>query len=61
MGTVRLWLSDDRPGERERERERLSVRLQPTVAKPGKPDKYNVAADLTYTSSDQMSGYDNTR
>ena len=29
-------------------------------AKHAKPDKYNVAAELTYTSSDQMSG-DNTR
>ena len=52
--TDRLWLSGDRPGGRERERERedknpLSVGLQCgrvwAEAKPGKPDKYNVPAD----------------
>ena len=71
--TVRVSLSDDRREiEKEKERERESKILLVLAyswrvpwlclswAKHAKPDKYNVAAELTYTSSDQMSG-DNTR
>ena len=65
---VSLWeLSALLADERERESKILLVFaysrlcLWPCLswAKPSKPDKYNVTADLTYTSSDQMSG-DNT-
>ena len=66
--TVRLPLSQHRPREIERESKILLVFsysrwvswLCLSWAKHAKPDKYNVAAELTYTSSDQMSG-DNTR
>ena len=70
MRTVRVSLSDDRreiEKEKEKERERESKILLVLAyswrvpwlclswAKHAKPDKYNVAADLSYTSSDQMS------